>query len=136
MTWPMPYLPSAAPEDTFWTVGAAPTTWVGGVGGGVGVGVAPGTGAVATVVSALFTLTRPNACPAIGSVAPRICVDAALLLLPLATSRAARPAVSAAAGDVPVIAAYVPPGCVAVMATPGAATAALPVLLFAPIASF
>ena len=26
VTEELPYLPSAAPEDTFWTVGAAPTT--------------------------------------------------------------------------------------------------------------
>ena len=81
----------------------APIVYVGvGPGGGVAVGAGVG-GGVTGAPSAFATLMRPKDRPAIGSVAPRICADAALLLFPLAIRSAARPAVSAAAGDVPLI---------------------------------
>src|SRR5437879_4286118 len=75
----------------------APIVYVGvGPGGGVAVGAGVG-GGVTGAPSAFATLMRPKDRPAIGSVAPRICADAALLLFPLAIRSAARPAVSAGA---------------------------------------
>jgi hypothetical protein len=81
----------------------------------------PGVG-VATLVAvggdktdapnALATSIRPNGLPATGSTVARIWFDASTLFFPLATSRAANPAVSAAAADVPVTERYPPPDCV------------------------
>jgi hypothetical protein len=56
-------------------------------------------------------------------------LDADDALEPLATKRAAKPAVSPAAAEVPEMVAYPPLLLVVRMPVPGAATAALPVLL-------
>src|SRR4051794_35088291 len=82
-------------------VGEAPCV---GVEAGVG---EEGGGAGAASASA--TLIRPNDCPATGSVVPRIWLAASLLVRPLAMSKAARPATSPAAADVPLMVPYVPP---------------------------
>ncbi len=93
-------------------------------------------GSVASAVNDDATLIRPNVEPDNASLPARSSLEASAFVAPFARSNAARPAASAADADVPVIELYPPPGAVARMPTPGAATDALPVLLPAAMASF